>query len=426
MILLNEALCLVDSLVEDVPRMSSYMRHTAVYTMRTSLYLMGLRDSSRAGEKEYVPPKFSCQLDISSLTAASLQAVPPYAFKRRPKDKSLTAVEPTSPPPEPPHGARRHTNVGFAFDTIEDLETADAIENPLRYVEYLRQSLLEQEVPDDLTVTQLTPDGDVNKDTDNDAPPPPSPLPLDLNTESSAAGRSAMRMRSQSLSLHQRQRRRYSRRRTGSQPTSRQSLALPPPHSPLSETGADVTKPIAVVAPYSPSESVTGNENGDDVIHSRPHSHTNTEDLTQPGAEAMTSQDRVSPPELQSHVPEFWPINNEDNLPIPAQPSIDASYDEFENCLSITQQMDSILSYYYTEEADPATTRVAELFSVGAKAEVSEARLAEQAAINAARRQQRVSVHAMPTSDDVKLQHQELCNKLEEVRTRLLHRRDSM
>ena len=40
----------------------------------------------------------------------------------------------------------------------------------------------------------------------------------------------------------------------------------------------------------------------------------------------------------------------------------DATFDTFENCLHIADQMDSILSYYYAEEDNPNVIRVAEIY----------------------------------------------------------------
>lgn len=39
-------------------------------------------------------------------------------------------------------------------------------------------------------------------------------------------------------------------------------------------------------------------------------------------------------------------------------------YDTFDNCLNISNQMDSVLSYYYLEEDDPTKVKVVEIFSV--------------------------------------------------------------
>ena len=103
-------------------------------------------------------------------------------------------------------------------------------------------------------------------------------------------------------------------------------------------------------------------------------------------------------------------MNSEDNL---SQPSIDASYDAFENCLSIAQQMDSILSYYYTEESDPETVRVAEIFPIVEPSSQTP-------------REQRASVHCLPTATAAApsaLHGDELLQKLEDVRRR---RRDSV
>lgn len=48
--------------------------------------------------------------------------------------------------------------------------------------------------------------------------------------------------------------------------------------------------------------------------------------------------------------------------PIACSDMCNTTYDTFDNCLNISNQMDSILSYYYLEENDPTTVKVVEIF----------------------------------------------------------------
>ena len=334
----------------------------------------------RGSAHEY-SARFSCQLAITELDVESPLPPPPPSSPRA----SHT-----------PHAynARRHTNVGFAIDVDQSAG------NPLRRVEQLRHSLLDQQLNSDITVTPLSP-----IDT--------SSLYEINQLTSSPGGADSPRARSHSFSLLERHRKRSLN--SGSLSTSRQSLIGQP--SPISEHSTDVSSggpsvSDAVASGRARHSSATARlAAADHVTHNTSdRSHDVIEEASSE-AETLTSRRQsLPPPQLQSEVPEFWPMNSEDNL---SQPSIDASYDAFENCLSIAQQMDSILSYYYTEESDPETVRVAEIFPIVEPSSQTP-------------REQRASVHCLPTATAAApsvLHGDELLQKLEDVRRR---RRDSV
>ena len=81
--------------------------------------------------------------------------------------------------------------------------------------------------------------------------------------------------------------------------------------------------------------------------------HFSDADDEESGSEKVV-EGRVS----RSHSPGPFPRRNSLE-----EPCLNA-YDQFDNCLQVTDVMDSVLAFYYTEESDPGVVKVTEIFAV--------------------------------------------------------------